>query len=73
VYIIADGVSSCNKEETPIALARLARAGATVTSSESFLYECVGDAATEEFKDIIQLVKDTSAATRETLQTLCKM
>jgi len=25
------------------------------------------------FKDIIQLVKDTSAATRETLQTLCKM
>lgn len=37
VYIIADGVSSCNKEEVPIALRRLASAGATITTSESFV------------------------------------
>jgi nicotinamidase-related amidase len=49
VYIIADGVSSCNKEEVPIALARLRHEGAVVTTSESFIYECVGDAGTPEY------------------------
>ncbi|TVY12873.1 Isochorismatase domain-containing protein 2, partial [Lachnellula arida] len=44
VYVIADGVSSCNREEIPVALARLRGAGAVVTTSESFMYECMGDA-----------------------------
>lgn len=48
VYVIADGVSSCNKEEVPIALARLRHEGAIVTTSESFIYEAVGDAGTPE-------------------------
>lgn len=48
VYVIADGVSSCNKEEVPIALARLRHEGAVVTTSESFIYEAVGDAGTSE-------------------------
>jgi hypothetical protein len=49
VYVIADGVSSCNKEEVPIALARLRHEGAVVTTSESFMYEYVGDAGTAEY------------------------
>jgi hypothetical protein len=49
VYVIADGVSSCNKEEVPIALARLRHEGAIVTTSESFIYECIGDAGTPEY------------------------
>jgi hypothetical protein len=73
VYIIADGVSSCNKEEVPIALARLRSEGAVVTTSESFLYECVGDAGLPEFKQIIGLVKETNQSTKEGLQTLCKI
>ncbi|UPX21098.1 uncharacterized protein EKO05_0011300 [Ascochyta rabiei] len=73
VYVIADAVSSCNKEEVPLALARLRHEGAVVTTSESFLYEAVGDASTPEFKQIIKLVKDTSASTKESLQTLCKI
>jgi nicotinamidase-related amidase len=48
VYIIADGVSSCNPQEIPIALARLRQAGAVVTTSESWLYECMGDAGIAE-------------------------
>ncbi|MCJ1316745.1 hypothetical protein MMC15_002066 [Xylographa vitiligo] len=73
VYVLADGVSSCNAEEVPIALRRLAREGAVVTTSEGFLYECMGDAAVEEFKAVAGLVKKSKEGTREVLQTLCKM
>lgn len=48
VYVIADGVSSCNEGERDIALARLRAAGAVITTSESWLYECMGDAAVPE-------------------------
>lgn len=49
VYVLADGVSSCNKEEVPIALARLRAEGAIITTSESWIYECMGDAGIEEY------------------------
>lgn len=55
VYVIADGVSSCNKEEVPIALARLRHEGAIVTTSESFVYECVGDAGSPEYVQFFHL------------------
>ncbi|KAI1881586.1 hypothetical protein JX265_000412 [Neoarthrinium moseri] len=70
VYVLADGVSSCNKEEIPIALDRLRREGAVVTTSESWLYECVGDAGISEFRDIVKLVKDTSSDTKTALGAL---
>lgn len=73
VYILADGVSSCNKEEVPIALARLRHEGAIVTTSESWLYETMGDAGIAEFRQIIGVVKETSESTRNALQTLCKI
>jgi len=70
VYLLADGVSSCNPQEVSIALARLRAAGAVVTTSESFLYECMGDASIPEFKGIAGLVKETSTTTKNTLDTL---
>lgn len=70
VYVLADGVSSCNAEEVPIALARLRQAGATVTTSESWLYECMGDAKIDEFKAVVGLVKETAESTKAALGAL---
>jgi nicotinamidase-related amidase len=70
VYIIADGVSSVNKEEVGVALARLRAEGAVVTTSESWLYECMGDAGIPEFKSIVGLVKDTASSTKTSLAAL---
>lgn len=70
VYILADGVSSCNKEEVPIALDRLRRLGAVVTTSESWIYECMGDAGIQEFKQIAGLVKESTKDTKLVMSTL---
>ncbi len=70
VYVLADGVSSCNCEEIPVALARLRAAGATVTTSESWLYETMGDASLPAFRSIVGLVKETGADTKAALSAL---
>ena len=70
VYVLADGVSSCNPQEVPVALARLRAAGAVVTSSESFLYELMGDAAIPEFRAVAGLVKESSKDTKAAVGAL---
>lgn len=58
-------MSSCNPQEIPIALDRLRAAGAIVTTSESIIYEIMGDARYVPFSisyHIIQLVKLTLSA-----------
>jgi len=73
VYVLADGVSSCNKEEVPIALARLRAEGAVVTTSESWIYECMGDASINEFRSIAKLVRESKEDTKSSLEVLCKI
>ena len=48
MYVLVDGVSSCNSGERSVALERLRAEGAIVTSSEGWLYECMGDAGIRE-------------------------
>lgn len=43
VHVVADGVSSCNKEEVPWALERMRQAGAQITTSESILFQLQGN------------------------------
>ncbi|KAL8943499.1 MAG: hypothetical protein Q9216_001034 [Gyalolechia sp. 2 TL-2023] len=73
VYVLVDGVSSCNQGEIPVALRRLATEGAVITTSEGWLYECMGDASIAEFKAIAGLVKETKDSTKDAVQTLCRM
>ncbi|CCC12042.1 unnamed protein product [Sordaria macrospora k-hell] len=73
IYVIADGVSSCNREEVPVALARLRQEGVTVTTSEGWMYECMGDAGIREFREVVRIVKETGEGTREALRGLAKI
>jgi isochorismate hydrolase len=71
VYIMADGVSSCNCTEVNIALDRLRQEkGVTVTSSESWMYEVVGDSAHPGFRGLLGLVKEKAGGTKEVLKAL---
>ncbi|PKS11908.1 hypothetical protein jhhlp_001202 [Lomentospora prolificans] len=70
VYVLADAVSSCNAEEVPLALRRLAAAGAVVTTTESWIYEVMRDAAIPQFKEVVGIVKETGAETKAALKAL---
>ena len=71
MYILADGVSSCNAGERGVALERLRAAGATITTSESILFELVGEAGSKEFKAVAGLVKETKEETKRAVETFC--
>ncbi|PNP57871.1 hypothetical protein THARTR1_02029 [Trichoderma harzianum] len=70
-YVIADGVSSCNRGEVGVALDRLrSEPGIAVTTSESWMYECLGDASHPLFKSLITVVKNKSSETSKVLSVL---
>jgi len=70
VHVLADGVSSCNKEEVPWALERMRQAGAQITTSESVLFQLQVDSSGPNFKAFSNVIKEEKDATAQTLQTL---
>lgn len=57
VFILADAVASRNPANRDTALALMRNAGAVITSTESFLFECLRGAAHPEFRTISKLVR----------------
>ncbi len=57
VHVVADAVSSRNRHDHDVALARLASSGATITTTETVLFEWCATADRPEFKAISALVK----------------
>lgn len=73
VYVCLDGVSSVNKEERGVAVARMRDAGAIVTTSESLLFEMLGDAGHEGFRGVSGLVREMKEETRGAVEGLAKI
>ncbi|MSR65028.1 MAG: hydrolase [Verrucomicrobiae bacterium] len=57
VLVLADAVSSRHPRDYELALQRMNQAGATVTTTESVIFEWLGRAGTPEFKEALKLVK----------------
>ena len=57
VHVVSDAVSSRAPSNKQVALDRLRASGVTITSTEMFLYEVLGQAGTPEFKKTLPLVK----------------
>lgn len=70
VHIVADGVSSCNAFEVPIAIQSMRQAGALIGTSESIAFQLVGDAAIPQFKTFSKLIKDNKEGTRRAGEVL---
>jgi nicotinamidase-related amidase len=57
VHVVADAVSSRAPDNRKIALERMRQEGATITSTEMFMYEILQKAGTDEFRATLPLVK----------------
>ncbi|MCX8021325.1 MAG: isochorismatase family protein [Syntrophorhabdaceae bacterium] len=57
VHVIADAVSSRVEENRRIAIDRMARSNVTISSTETFIYEILKVAGTDEFRSVLSLVK----------------
>ena len=57
VHLVTDAAGSRTNRNRDIAYARLSRAGAVLTSTEMAIYELLGRAGTDEFKQTLKLVK----------------
>ncbi|KAJ3568416.1 hypothetical protein NP233_g5728 [Leucocoprinus birnbaumii] len=63
-YLPLDGISSCNSFEVGIAMERMRRAGAIVTSSESLAFEMMKDAGLPNFKEFSRFIKEEKEKTK---------
>jgi nicotinamidase-related amidase len=59
-YVVADAVSARGKVDHDMALRRMELSGATITTTESVLFEWCQASGTPEFKQISALVRETS-------------
>jgi nicotinamidase-related amidase len=57
VHVVGDAVSSRAPDNRKTALERMQRCGATITSTEMFIYEILQKAGTDEFRATLPLVK----------------
>ena len=57
IHVVSDAASSRTPANRKMALDRMARAGAVITSTEMVIYELLVQAGTDEFRSVLPLVK----------------
>jgi nicotinamidase-related amidase len=57
VQVVSDAVSSRSPHNWEVALQRMRQAGVIVTSAEMVIYELLGKAGTDQFREALKLVK----------------
>ncbi len=57
VHVISDAVSSRTPENREVAIWRMRRSGAVISSTEMAIFELLGKAGTPEFKEALGIVK----------------
>ena len=57
VHVVSDAISSRSPHNWEVALRRMEQGGVTITSTEMVIYELLGKAGTDNFKEVLQLVK----------------
>jgi nicotinamidase-related amidase len=57
VHVVADAASARFEPNHAIAMQRMQMAGATITSTEMFIYEVLGQAGTDTFREVLKFVK----------------
>ncbi|KAI0662925.1 Isochorismatase hydrolase [Cubamyces menziesii] len=72
VHVLADGVSSCNRDEVGTALSRMRQAGAQITTSESAAFQLQVDANKPNFKAFSTIIKEERDNTQKALEFLVR-
>jgi nicotinamidase-related amidase len=57
VHVVADAVTSRTQASWRLAMDQLRQAGAVVTSTETVLFQLLGQADTEEFRELARLIR----------------
>lgn len=57
VHVVSDAVSSRDPWNKEVSLRRMGQAGVAVTSTEMVIYELLEKAGTDEFREVLKLVK----------------
>lgn len=57
VHVVGDAVSSRTLQNRDLALRRMESEGVTITSTEMLIYELLQKAGTDEFREVLKLVK----------------
>ena len=65
VHVVVDGVSSQRAGDRAVALAALAAAGASLTTTEAVLFALLGGAEHKAFKDVQRVAIDFASETRD--------
>ena len=59
VYVCADAICSRQRHDHKVAVERMRDCGAVITTVESAVFELLGEAGTDQFKQILPLFKQT--------------